>query len=173
MKAFFLSTLLLSLSTMAIAEQQIFTDNYELSIPDDLDYHQAEGTNIEIVDSLKADITNIVHQAYQLRNFPLKPEKVLPKVLFQTPIIHIEEESLDVFVFTVDVPVPHFLRNALLSVWFSSDVHTLSDSGYYLRLHKERGSNESDVGIIIVRAENESDLTSPEINNIIRSFSTL
>ena len=171
-KTFLTSVALCALSTAAFAEQQIFTERYELSIPDEADYHQAGDSHDIVVESLKENIAHIVNHAAALKRFPVNPDKVLPKIVFHQPIIHIDNAEVDIFVFTVDVPVPDIIRNILLKRWFSDDVYVESDLGY-LRLHKEKGGKDSDVAIIISRATNPESLETIELDNIINSFSTL
>ena len=160
--------------TLAHAQpgEQLFAPNYEVFVPQSVSFSQNSAEHDGIVDSLKQDIIHIVHNSDALENFPITPERVLPRVQFQQPITTMTFQDVELYAFTVDVPVPDYLRDILLERFFASDVGVQSDKGYFLRLHKEQGVNGSDVGIIIVRASTEAALVSEEVESVIKSFST-
>ena len=159
------------IGTKALGEKQIFTTTYELSVSDSSELSSLVQPDKQLVNSLKRDITNIVLQAPELRNFPIDPERVLKKVVFHTPITQVKIDGVEFYAFTVDVPIVDPIRNILLKVWFSDDIRLITNSDYALRLHKEPGRRGADVGIIIVRGSDEADLELPEVTSAIRSFS--
>lgn len=152
--------------------EQIFAPNYEVFVPQNMVFSQNQSEHDGIVTSLKEDIAYIVHNAAALKNFPISPERVLPRVQFQAPITKMVYQDVEIYSFTVDVPVPDYLRNILLETFFSTDVGVQSEKGYFLRLHKEEGVNDSDVGIIIVRGTTPEALKTEEVESVIKSFST-
>ena len=171
LKALGVSFMLCFFSSEALSDNQLFTKHYELSIPYDVSHSVEEELDESLLNSIKKDITDIVNLAPQLKYFPIRPQ-ILKKVQFQPPLTTAEFEGVELLAFTVTVPLPDPIRNVLLKVWFNSDVFITSESGHHLRLHKERGGQSSDVGIIVVRSTYPDGLRLAQIEKMIRSFST-
>ena len=157
---------------LAQANSQLFTKHYELSIPDDVSYQLVEQPQQQLIDGIKDAITVIVNESDQLKLFPIKPESVLDKIQFQPPITTAAINGAEIVIFTVNVPVPDPIRNLLIRIFFNADIFLTTADGHHLRLHKEPGGPTSDVGIIIVKAQQYDDLNQPQIDAMIRSFGT-